>query len=78
MKRAQHATEHPVTCPACITLAETARMPWESDYIHHIGTHETEYLPRHRAALARRARAQAYRDCGLTRVKGALGGTYWE
>lgn len=27
---------------------------------------------------ARRSRAQAYRDCGMVRVRGALGGEYWE
>ena len=27
---------------------------------------------------ARSARDEAYRSCGLTKVKGALGGTYWE
>ena len=26
----------------------------------------------------RRERDQAMRDCGLVKVKGALGGTYWE
>lgn len=27
---------------------------------------------------ARRERDQAMRDCGLVKVRGALGGTYWE
>ena len=27
---------------------------------------------------ARKARDEAYRDCGLVKVRGALGGTYWE
>ena len=27
---------------------------------------------------ARRAREQVLRDCGLVKVKGAMGGTYWE
>lgn len=26
----------------------------------------------------RRAREEALRSCGLTKVRGALGGTYWE
>ena len=26
----------------------------------------------------RRAREDAYRSCGLVKVRGALGGTYWE
>ena len=29
-------------------------------------------------SLARKERDQAMRDLGLTKVKGALGGTYWE
>jgi len=31
-----------------------------------------------RANRLRRERDQIRRDCGLVRVKGALGGTYWE
>ncbi|MDQ1291959.1 MAG: hypothetical protein QG615_1769 [Nitrospirota bacterium] len=27
---------------------------------------------------ARKARDEAYRSCGLVKVRGALGGTYWE
>ena len=30
------------------------------------------------ARKQRRAREQALRDCGLVRVRGAMGGTYWE
>jgi len=26
----------------------------------------------------RKAKEQAYKDCGLVKVKGSLGGTYWE
>lgn len=33
---------------------------------------------RQRRNRSRREQAQAMRDCGLTRVKGALGGVYWE
>ena len=35
-------------------------------------------LARQRKNAARRMRDQAYRDCGLVRVRGALGGVYWE
>jgi hypothetical protein len=28
--------------------------------------------------VSKKEREQALRDCGLTKVKGALGGTYWE
>lgn len=30
------------------------------------------------AKAKRKAREDAYRSCGLVKVKGALGGTYWE
>lgn len=30
------------------------------------------------AARNRRERDQVYKDCGLKKVKGSLGGTYWE
>ena len=32
----------------------------------------------HNAAIARRTRDSVYRDLGLIKVKGALGGTYYE
>jgi len=32
----------------------------------------------HRIAIARQGRDQAMRDVGLTKVRGNLGGTYWE
>jgi len=31
-----------------------------------------------RASASRKAREQAYKDCGLVKIKGALGGAYWE
>jgi len=33
---------------------------------------------RNLARAKRRARADVMKSCGLTRVRGALGGTYWE
>jgi hypothetical protein len=33
---------------------------------------------RARAAANRRARDAAMRSCGLVKVRGAMGGTYWE
>lgn len=33
---------------------------------------------RERRKAKRRAREQAMRDCGLVKVRGALGGIYWE
>lgn len=35
-------------------------------------------LRRVEAAKRRRAIADAYESCGMVRVRGALGGTYWE
>ena len=32
----------------------------------------------HNRAIARQDREQVLRDCGLVKVRGALGGTYWE
>ena len=31
-----------------------------------------------RAKRARKAKDEAYRSCGLVKVRGALGGVYWE
>jgi uncharacterized Zn finger protein (UPF0148 family) len=33
---------------------------------------------RARAAANRRARESALRSCGMVKVRGAMGGTYWE
>ena len=33
---------------------------------------------RAKAYLARKAKEDAYRSCGLVKVRGALGGVYWE
>lgn len=41
----------------------------------------TEYARLRKLALAnykRRANDEAMRSCGMVKVKGALGGTYWE
>jgi len=54
---------------------------------HECGSHwteerEAEYqrirAKREKANARRRARNQALRDLGLVRVRGALGGVYWE
>ena len=39
---------------------------------------ERKRLSRIRANVNRKAREQAMRDCGLVKVRGALGGVYWE
>jgi uncharacterized Zn finger protein (UPF0148 family) len=33
---------------------------------------------RRRAVMIRKAREEALRSCGLVKVRGAMGGTYWE
>ena len=35
-------------------------------------------IRRSRARIGRRGREEALRSCGLVKVRGALGGTYWE
>jgi len=37
-----------------------------------------ERKPMRRVRATRKAREQMLRDLGLTKVKGSLGGTYWE
>lgn len=39
---------------------------------------EKELVNRKKRNLARKERDEVMRSCGLTKVKGALGGTYWE
>jgi hypothetical protein len=36
------------------------------------------FVQRAKANRARKVRDQAYRDCGMVKVRGSLGGTYWE
>ena len=39
---------------------------------------KTKAMRNARARETRKAREDAYRSCGLVKVRGALGGTYWE
>lgn len=80
MKRAKHSGLHPVNCPACITRAEIARNPWENDYfeVFRRQSFADEISKVHKAALSRKEKNDAMRSLGLTKVRGALGGTYWE
>ena len=80
MKQAKHAGPSYVTCPACITRAELNRFSWEHDYLTVFSRQgaETEYRNHHNAAIARNERNDARRSLGLKRVRGTLGGTYWE
>jgi hypothetical protein len=38
----------------------------------------TKKAKRDKARLSRKAREEALRSCGLVKVRGALGGTFWE
>ena len=78
MKRTKHTGQTLASCPACITQAEIERMPWQSDYLAVLARSETDFRKRHNTALRRAKRNDAMRSCGLVKVKGALGGTYWE
>lgn len=70
MKRAKHdGSKQPVNCPACITSAEQARMPWQASYVDVFTTRVGDELERkHRAAVQRAERNQAMRDLGLVRT----------
>ena len=79
MKRSKHSGEHPVNCPACITEAEKQDL-FGRGYVYvlaqeHVGG---AIARRHVAALRRNERERTMRDLGLVKVRGALGGTYWE
>lgn len=53
----------------------------EGKYLDQVNDASTELHRRRQAQLKkirRNEREQAMRDLGLTKVKGALGGTYWE
>ena len=78
MKRAKHREGSIYACPACITQAEIERMPWQRHYSDVVTSKAIDYNRRHNQAIARRVKAHAMLDCGLVKVKGALGGTYWE
>jgi hypothetical protein len=43
-----------------------------------IGEAGTKEAKRRRANASRRARNEAYKSAGMVRVRGNLGGTYWE
>lgn len=80
MKRTKHSGPNHVCCPVCITRAQMNKFPWEHDYLAvfcRTGA-EAEYSKLHNAAIARNEKNDAMRSLGLSRVKGTLGGTYWE
>lgn len=80
MKRAKHSGPNHVCCPVCITRAQANKFPWEQDYLAVFcrPKAEAEYRALHAAAIARNEKNEAMRSLGLNKVKGALGGTYWE
>lgn len=80
MRKARHSGPNHVCCPACITRAEANRFPWEHDHLTVFCRDgaEAEYRKLHAAAIARNEKNEAMRALGLNKVRGALGGTYWE
>lgn len=79
MKRAKHEPGPIVCCPACITALERDRMPWQSSY-HDVALSDAAKAVqrRHDAAIRRAEKHEAYTSLGMRRVRGALGGTYYE
>lgn len=51
MKRAKHTTNVPVSCPACITLAEQKRMPWHGSWLNSLLAHADEIYKIHNKAI---------------------------
>ena len=80
MRQAKHSGPNHVCCPACITRAEKNRFPWEHDYLAVFCRDgaEAEYSRLHAATVARNEKNEALRSLGLKKVRGALGGAYWE
>lgn len=78
MKRSKHSGEHPTNCPACITQAQKDKYPWDASYLDAMVRDERGFRSRHSSAIARNAKNDAMRSVGMSKVRGALGGTYWE
>ncbi len=69
--RAKHEGEHAVNCPACITLAEKARMPWHKDY-RDVIARQPEFQRQHDKAVKRRKNPAKLERC-VKAVKGRKG-----
>jgi hypothetical protein len=65
----------PGLCSSCWNRWMDAGAPELAGYIAGL---EAAAKRRARKNAARRERDQAMRDCGLVRVRGSLGGTFWE
>ena len=76
MAKLKHTTTNSEGCSLCITNAQRDAMFGRS-YLDQMALTD-KYAIEHKKALARRERAEAYRDAGMVKVQGALGGTYWE
>lgn len=66
-----------------IILADTPIELWREEVKNHLRQNPNCPICKARrktkiANCNRKAREQVMRDCGLIKVKGALGGTYWE
>ena len=60
-------------CTACPQNGVCGMTPVNNLCLRH-----KQYLKNKRAYANHKEVEQVYRDCGLTKVKGALGGIYWE
>lgn len=75
--KSRHFTNHPATCPHCLTYAKVDCLPGRTP-LETIAAQLDQYTKRHKKAMTRRAKDRAMQDCGLVRVRGTLGGIYWE
>ncbi len=59
MTRAKHTGDAGAGCPACVTLAELARMPWQSSYLDVLATGAGDEIRAKHAAAVKRASRNA-------------------
>jgi len=65
-------------CRHCGNDLEAIQVPRFGAKLQHVSSAAGEECKRKQRNKARRQRDQIRRDCGLVRVRGALGGVYWE
>jgi hypothetical protein len=65
-------------CRHCGNELEAVIVPRQGAVIQHVNSVQQVNCKREQRNRRRRAREQAYRDCGMVKVRGALGGVYWE
>ena len=65
-------------CQAEIELAKIERLQSKGIAAKYCELCSGRRIKNRKARRARHTRESALRDCGLVKVRGALGGTYWE